>query len=97
MKPRVDPEGVEVSHFISASHLAGKKVLEIGCGQGSLTYQYVGLPDLVVGIDSAFSELIACIDHQPAAGKPISLVCAKGEALPFRSQFFDIVIFASSL
>ncbi len=97
MKPIVDPEGAEVSHFVTTCQPHGKKVLEIGCGQGSLTWRYAGMADLVAGIDPANSELRRAKDNQPASGKQISLVCAKGETLPFRSQFFDIVLFASSL
>jgi len=41
-----DPEGVEVSHLISACQPRGKKILEIGCGHGTLTFQYAGLPRL---------------------------------------------------
>jgi 2-polyprenyl-3-methyl-5-hydroxy-6-metoxy-1,4-benzoquinol methylase len=97
MKPVVDPEGVEVSHFISACSPEGKKILEIGCGHGSLTYQYSNLAGMSVGIDPAYSELLLANDGKPNSAMNIVFIRAKAEALPFPAQFYDTVLFASSL
>jgi ubiquinone/menaquinone biosynthesis C-methylase UbiE len=97
MKPLVDPEGVEVSHLLSSCQLEGKKILEIGCGHGSLTYQYAGLPNLVVALDPANSELILAKNDRPPSAENICFLCAKGEEVPIPAQFFDIAVFASSL
>lgn len=97
MKPEVDPEGVEVSHLLSSCQFNGKKIVEIGCGHGSLTYQYASLPNLVVALDPAYSELIRSKSDRPPSAGTVSFLCAKGEELPFPAQFFDIAIFASSL
>ena len=97
MKPVVDPEGVEVSHLISACRPEGKKIVEIGCGHGSLTHQYAGLSSLIVGIDPAYTELILARDDQPASAGNVAFLSAKGEGVPLPAQFFDIVLFASSL
>ena len=97
MKPVVDPEGVEVSHLLSACQLEGKKILEIGCGHGSLTHQYADLPSLIVGIDPVYTELILARDDQPASTGNVAFLSAKGEGIPLPAQFFDIVLFASSL
>ena len=97
MKPVTDPEGVEVSHFISACQPDGKNVLEIGCGHGTLTFQYAKLPGLVVGIDPTESELKLANNNDFASEVNVGFVVAKGEALPFPAHFFDIVVFASSL
>jgi ubiquinone/menaquinone biosynthesis C-methylase UbiE len=97
VKPIVDPEGVEVSHFISACQPAGMKILEIGCGHGSLTFQYAHKTNITVAIDPALSELRLANGNQPISNRPIPFPCAKGEALPFPTQFFDCALFASSL
>jgi ubiquinone/menaquinone biosynthesis C-methylase UbiE len=97
MKPVTDPEGVEVSHFISACLPGGKNILEIGCGHGSLTFQYAGLPRKIIAIDPLKSELLLAKDNKLTSETNISFIVAIGEALPFPSQFFDIAIFASSL
>jgi len=92
-----DPEGVEVSHLISACQPSGKKILEIGCGHGSLTFQYAGLPRLVMGIDPQESELLLAKTSKPTSEMNISFIRAKCEGLPYPSRYFDIVLFASSL
>jgi ubiquinone/menaquinone biosynthesis C-methylase UbiE len=97
MKPVVDPEGVEVSHFLSACQPEGKKVVEIGCGSGSLTFQYAGYPSLIIGLDPAQSELTTAKDHQPESARTTSFLCAKGEGLPFSAKYFESALFSSSL
>jgi len=97
MKPVVDPEEVEVSHLISACQPAGKKIVEIGCGHGSLTYQYANLPSLIMAIDPMHSELILGKNTQPETAGTVRFIRAKGEAMPFPSQYFDIALFSSSL
>jgi ubiquinone/menaquinone biosynthesis C-methylase UbiE len=97
MRPVTDPEGVEVSHFISACQPSGKNVLEIGCGHGNLTFQYAGLPRKIIGIDPEKSELLLAKDNKLTSEMNTSFISAMGEALPFPGQFFDIVLFASSL
>ena len=92
-----DPEGVEVSRLISACQPSGKSMLEIGCGHGSLTFQYAMLPGLVLGIDPDESELILARNSKPTSEMNISFIRAMGEGLPYPSQCFDIVLFASSL
>ncbi len=96
MRPQRDPEGAELSRLLAACQLSDKSILEIGCGAGQLTWQYAGLPRRVMGIDPAASELRQAQSH--AARAPhIAFIQAKGEALPFRSQAFDVALFASSL
>jgi ubiquinone/menaquinone biosynthesis C-methylase UbiE len=97
MRPVVDPEGIEAKHFIDNCHPQGKKVLEVGCGHGTFTYQYSNLPKEVVGFDPMLSELKIAMEHENKPSENPIFVCAKGEAMPFPSENFDIVIFASSL
>ena len=97
MRPVTDPEGMEVSHLISACQLKGKNVLEIGCGRGNITFQYAGLPHKIMAIDPEKSELLLAKNNKLSSEMNISFIIAMGEALPFPSQFFDIAIFASSL
>jgi 2-polyprenyl-3-methyl-5-hydroxy-6-metoxy-1,4-benzoquinol methylase len=91
-----DPEGAEVSHLMAACPLPGKRILEIGCGRGKLTWQYAGLPEQIVGIDTDASVLRQAKDDRPASIANVTILQAVGEALPFVPQTFDIVLFASS-
>ncbi len=92
-----DPEGAELSHLVAACQPSAKAILEIGSGAGKLTWQYAGLPRRLAGIDPAMSTLRQAQRATPASPPPVSFLQAMGEALPFRSQTFDVALFASSL
>jgi ubiquinone/menaquinone biosynthesis C-methylase UbiE len=96
MKAMRDPEGAEFNHLIKACELTGKNVLEIGCGEGKFTWQYVSMPRRLIGIDPGFADLRTAKKKNNDAKLPY-FIQAVGEKLPFPSQVFDIVIFASSL
>ena len=52
MAIQIDPEENETRAFQKfTGDLAGKRVLEIGCGDGRLTWRYVEQAGYVVGID----------------------------------------------
>ena len=52
MAVRIDPTGEEVRSLLSfAGELAGKRVLEVGCGDGRLTMKYAALAKSVVAFD----------------------------------------------
>ncbi len=97
MRAIPDPEGAEVSHLVAACQPTAKAILEIGCGAGKLTWQYAGLPRRTAGIDPAMSALRQAQLAAPASPAPVSFLQAMGEVLPFRSQAFDVALFASSL
>jgi 2-polyprenyl-3-methyl-5-hydroxy-6-metoxy-1,4-benzoquinol methylase len=46
-----DPEGAEVRALTRLADLAGLRVLEVGSGDGRLTWRYAHLADAVVGIE----------------------------------------------
>jgi len=95
MKAKRDPEGAEVSHLISACELAGKTILEIGCGEGKLTRQYARMPRKVVGIDPEKSDLLVAEKNKGTTNS--FFIQSIGEKLPFPNGVFEIVILASSL
>jgi len=96
MKALNDPEGAELSHLVAACSLPGRHILEIGCGNGKLTWQYAGLPRQVVGIDPDASVLRQATVNRQASSSNVSFLRAVGEALPFPPRVFDVVLFASS-
>ena len=51
MTVRVDPEDNETRALLSLVDFTGKRVLEIGCGDGRLTWRYAGMADHVIAID----------------------------------------------
>ncbi len=98
MKPIRDPEREALKHLVTACELSGKRVLEIGCGDGEFTRQFAQRPKKVIGIDPVFSEVSIAVEKTHHGKKTSSYFLAgKGEYLPFGLGTFDIVLFSLSL
>ena len=64
---RIDPTGEELQSLLSfAGDLNGKRVLEIGCGDGRLTRKYAALASYVVAFDPDPDEIEQAIRDLPA-------------------------------
>jgi ubiquinone/menaquinone biosynthesis C-methylase UbiE len=76
----------------------GKNILEIGCGDGRLTFEYARLVEKVVGIDPDISQIKRARKEVPKGltGK-VKFQVGKGEELDFPDNSFDIVFFSWSL
>tara|TARA_B100000683_G_scaffold163286_1_gene157238 strand:- start:90 stop:752 length:663 start_codon:yes stop_codon:yes gene_type:complete len=73
--------------------LAGKNVLEIGCGNGRLTAMYAASAATVIGLEPGGSSI-----RQAATNVPnVSFLCGTGLELPFNDNVFDIALFSLSL
>jgi ubiquinone/menaquinone biosynthesis C-methylase UbiE len=93
-----DPERNETKHLHKFADFAGKRVLEIGCGEGRLTWRYAFASSLTVGIDPDRDALrVARIDRPSDLADKIHFANAQSEHLPFRKETFDIGILAWSL
>jgi ubiquinone/menaquinone biosynthesis C-methylase UbiE len=66
---------------------ASGRVLEIGCGTGRNLPRYRSVAS-VVGVDPSLDALRRARRRAPSA----TLVCASGEALPFRDASFDTAV-----
>jgi ubiquinone/menaquinone biosynthesis C-methylase UbiE len=93
-----DPEGVETRRLHAYARLRGRRALEIGCGEGRLTWRYAAVTRRVVGVDPDPARLaVAPHDCPPALRDRVGFVRATAGALPFRAARFDRVILAWSL
>ena len=93
-----DPDGIEQSylHKFAPLHLAN--VLEIGCGEGRLTWQYAASTARTTGIDLNLSRLTEAQKNCPSALKTMTdFTQATSELLPFADETFDVAILAWSL
>ena len=91
-----DPERTETKYLHKFADFSGKRVLEIGCGDGRLTWQYAKSARSVAGIDLEADDLrVATIDCP--SDLPVSFVRADSIHIPFSKEKFDITILAWSL
>jgi 2-polyprenyl-3-methyl-5-hydroxy-6-metoxy-1,4-benzoquinol methylase len=100
MAVEIDPEGYEIKALQELITFDGKHVLEIGCGDGRLTWRYAEKAARVTAIDPDEEEIanarLNCPDHLK---DQVSFVASNIEEFAPGSEGseFDIVIFAWSL
>jgi ubiquinone/menaquinone biosynthesis C-methylase UbiE len=93
-----DPEGNETKALHQFADFAGKRVLEIGCGEGRLTWRYASASALTFGLDPDRNALrVARIDRPSDLAKRVHFANAHAEYIPFRKETFDIALLAWSL
>jgi ubiquinone/menaquinone biosynthesis C-methylase UbiE len=98
MATEVDPAGVMPRAILKAVDFRDARVLEVGAGDGRLTFQYAAEPRSVVGIDTKEADIRAA--SQCPGGEflgDVRFLCASATALPFSAEQFGIVLLASSL
>jgi len=77
-----------------ARPLAGKKVLDLCCGPGTLTVEQIkrnDRPELLVGLDFSLPMLNLAQKRLRGRGPNVTLCCADALNLPFGDQTFDLV------
>jgi len=98
MTSSFDPEGYEAAVLADVSELTGARVLEIGVGDGRLTWSYAARARSVVGADTdAESVGYLMQDRPPGLWQRIAGVVADSRALPFAAERFDVAVLAWSL
>lgn len=92
-----DPERMETKILHKYADFAGRRVLEIGCGDGRLTWQYAKSASRVAGIDLDRDALrVASIDRPSDLQERVTFARADSTHLPFSKETFDIAILAWS-
>jgi SAM-dependent methyltransferase len=97
------PSQANLYHFVMLDQLAGlvwepARLLEIGCGAGGgLRYARAAWPrSALIGVDASGSAIAAATAR--LAGQPgITVMQARGEALPLPDAVFDVVISIGTL
>jgi ubiquinone/menaquinone biosynthesis C-methylase UbiE len=93
-----DPERNEIRHLRRAVDFFGRRVLEIGSGEGRLTWQYAKWSDPIIAMDLDRDSLrVAKVDRPYDLEDRVHLVCSDSHNLPFSKERFDIAILAWSL
>jgi 2-polyprenyl-6-hydroxyphenyl methylase/3-demethylubiquinone-9 3-methyltransferase len=92
-----DPEQNEPKYLHRHADLAGKRVLEVGCGDGRLTWRYAGVARHVTGIDLDRDSLrVATIERGSDVEDKVAFAQADSVRLPLAGAAFECAILAWS-
>ena len=93
-----DPEGRETDWIHDFVEFKDRRVLEIGVGQGRLTWRFADAARWTVGIDPEPEAIyFAPRECPPELRSSVVWALAEAEHLPFPQEAFDIVVLAWSL
>lgn len=98
MATEIDPARVMPGAILQMTEFRNARVLEVGAGNGRLTFQYAAHSGAVIGIDTDEKEIrSAAADPRIELRDRARFLCASATALPLPGERFDIVLLASSL
>ena len=94
----LDPEDTETKALHDFADFSGKRVLEIGCGDGRLTWRYADRAAHVVAIDPKAEDIEIAIEECPddLRGK-IEFRVARLEELDIPAEKYDLALLSWSL
>ena len=97
MALRSDTAKTERRYLLDMVDVADKRILEIGCGDGRMTWLYADDAAQVVAIDVELDDLQSGLTSRPEhLTDKVDFIAGSAIVLPFASASFDHVIFAWS-
>jgi ubiquinone/menaquinone biosynthesis C-methylase UbiE len=84
------PEGMQEADLQVLGKVAGRQVLEIGCGAAQCARWLVSQGATAVGLDLAERQLQHAQRIDEATGYEVPVVCGTASDLPFRDGSFDV-------
>ena len=98
MATEIDPAGVMPRAILQAADFHNTRVLEVGAGDGRLTFLYAVESRSVVAIDIKEPDIrLAAEGLRTGPRGEVQFLCASATALPFSAEQFEIALLASSL
>lgn len=93
MSAHHDPQALEIKYLSELAEFNQAHVLEIGCGDGRLTWQFAPRAESVVATDPDPQRLaLAQRNWPPDLRSSLSFAQARAEASPFPAESFDLVL-----
>lgn len=98
MTYRVDPEETETRVLHGLVDFGAKDVLEIGCGDGRLTWRYAGRAKSVLAIDPKEDRVATAVEETPPALESV-VTFRTGDftQMDVFDRAFDVALFSWSL
>lgn len=98
MTRTLDPEGAHVAALRRLADFRGKRVLEMGCGEGRLTQAIAAEASHVLAFDPDAESVAAAERALPAElSSRVTFRVASAESLEVEPGSFDLVFFSWSL
>ena len=95
---RIDPEGVETRALKKLAPVAGLRVLEVGCGDGRVTFRYASDAASVLAVDPDKERIeMARAALKPELAGKITFRVAGAADVDASHESFDLALFSSSL
>jgi len=95
---RVDPEGVELRTLAELAPVDGLRVLELGCGEGRVTFQIAGAAASVYAVDPDEKRIELARELLPAElVQKVRFEVAGAAELEIPRERFDLALFSWSL
>jgi ubiquinone/menaquinone biosynthesis C-methylase UbiE len=96
--PILDPEGAHLAALQRVGDFRGRRVLELGCGDGRLTVSIARDAAHVLAIDPD-ADVVARARRSlpPELADRVAYRVASGKALEIEPHSFDLVVFSWSL
>jgi cyclopropane fatty-acyl-phospholipid synthase-like methyltransferase len=92
-----DPEGAEARVLVETADFTGRRVLEIGCGDGRLTWLYAPRAESVLGVDPDEEQIaLARSATPPELADRVRFEVGEAEDLS-RTAVFDVAFLSWSL
>ena len=100
MTIRIDPENNETPALFDMVDFSGQRVLEIGCGNGRVTWRYADKAAHVTGIDPNAEQIALASDQLPSQLRgriEFHVAAFEDFASASKASAFDIVFLSRSL
>jgi ubiquinone/menaquinone biosynthesis C-methylase UbiE len=93
-----DPERNETRYLHQFAEFNNRRVLEVGCGEARMTWQYARATQKTIGVDLDRDSLrVAKVDRPHDLETKVFFACAASQNLPFAKEKFDLAVLAWSL